>query len=232
MTKLTNIQKLSTEYILNYGREKDFQLCPITNDCGDTVIQDEESLSQLLIELGLMFLANDESNMYYSLNDKFIAVPFEIISYDEDTDDIYMNFDELSLVEETELITEPYSTERKALVEIRNGNLYEKLLSIIEDFLHENKVLLPKQSTDTVKEGLEKYIKNIFKKENNHESLKKTVAFASEIIDILEDVLADENIYINSDERTGDPSEACIFGSIYYDLENTISNYLDCYITK
>lgn len=226
MKKLIGIEELNTEYILNLGRESDYALCPITNDCGDTVIQDEDSLSQLLMDLGLMFLANDEGNMYYSLNDLFIAIPFEVISYDEDIDDIYMNFDELGLAEESDIV------EGKSLVEIRNGNLSLKLLSIVEDFLHENKVLLIKQNIDAVKERIERYVKDIFKKENNHESLKKTVSFASEIIDILEDVLSDEDIYIDSDERTGDSSEACIYGSIYYNLENTISSYLDFYITN
>lgn len=226
MKKLTGIENLNTEYILNLGRKHDFALCTITNDCGDTVIQDEESLSQLLIELGLMFLANDESNMYYSLNDIFLAIPFEAIEYDEDIDDIYMNFDELGLAEDTDLVT------GKSLIQIRNENLSTKLLSIVEDFLHENKVLLIRQNIQTVKEGINDYVKDIFKKENNHESLKKTVSFAADIIDILENVLADEDIYISSNERTGDPSEACIFGDIYYDLENTISSYLDVYITN
>lgn len=225
MKKLTEIKNLNTELILNLGRENDFDLCTEVNECGSTLIQDEESLSQLLIELGVMFLANDENNMYYSLNDTFVAIPFETVEYDEDTIDIYLDFDELNIVNENSLV------EDKSLIKIRNSNISSMLLCIVEDFLYENKVVLTKENTKTIKKGIEEYVKDIFKKENNHENLKKTVSFASEIIDILENVLSNEDIYIKSDERTGDPSEACIYGSIYYDLENTISNYLDCYIT-
>lgn len=78
-----------------------------------------------------------------------------------------------------------------------------------------------------MKNDIEKYTSDIFEKENKNKSLKKSVEFSSEIIAILEDTLCKEDIYIKSNERTGDKSEDCIYGSVYYDLEDEISLLLE-----
>lgn len=111
--------------------------------------------------------------------------------------------------------------------DLNTNQLSENIYNIIVGFLDKHKTNLPKENLKTIKNDIEIYTSDIFEKENKNESLKKSVAFASEIIDLVEEVLCEEDIYIESDERTGDESEACIYGNIYYDLENEISLLLE-----
>ena len=49
---------------------------------------------------------------------------------------------------------------------------------------------------------------------------------AHEIIEMFEELLEEKNITIHSDDRTGDISEARIYGCEYFDLEERITQYL------
>lgn len=222
--KLTEIKNLNTDYILNIGRDNDYALCTEVGDDGNTLIQDEDSLSELLSDLGLMFLENDSNNMYYHFNNMFIGIPYQLINYEEDECDCYLDFDELETVEENTLVND------KKLVDIRDCNIALSISNIVDNFLNENKVMLDKESLLSIKKNISEYSKDLFKKETNYDSLKKTVSLACEIIDIVEDVLSDKNIYIDCEEREGNEEEACIYGSVYYDLEDTIVRCLEKYI--
>lgn len=226
MEKLYHVQDLCTDYILEVGSDNDYELCTEPDGFGNTTIQDEESLSQLLLNLGLMFLTNTEENMYYSLNNQYIEVPFNLVKYDDDIYDIYLDFDR------TNIVNGDISIENNTLTEIRNKNISSSLTCMIENFLNKNNVLLSDKNIEIITEDIKQFSKDIFNKESSHESLSKTVSFASEIIDIVENVLSSEHIFIDAEERTGDLSEACIFGSVYYELENEISSYLDYYIAN
>lgn len=50
---------------------------------------------------------------------------------------------------------------------------------------------------------------------------------ANNIIDKFEELLQKHNIKLPSDERTGEETEACIFGKEYYELEDIITEILD-----
>ena len=52
---------------------------------------------------------------------------------------------------------------------------------------------------------------------------------ALKIIDIFEGLLAEHEIYIPSEDREGEPDEACIYGCEYYDLEDSITELLKGY---
>lgn len=110
---------------------------------------------------------------------------------------------------------------------LNTNQLSEAIYNVIGGFLDTHKINLSKENLKAIKNDIKTYTSDIFEKENKNESLKKPVAFASEIIDIVEDVLCEEDIYIESDERTGDESESCIYGSVYYDLEDKISLLLE-----
>lgn len=42
------------------------------------------------------------------------------------------------------------------------------------------------------------------------------------ILDMFEEVLEEHDIYIPDEHRTGDESEACLYGATYYELEDRI----------
>ena len=46
------------------------------------------------------------------------------------------------------------------------------------------------------------------------------------ICDLFETVLKEHDIYIPDEARTGDESEACLYGTAYYDLEESITKVL------
>ena len=48
------------------------------------------------------------------------------------------------------------------------------------------------------------------------------------IIEKFEELLSIKNIKIPNEERENEENEACIYGSDYYDLENTITEILEC----
>ena len=49
---------------------------------------------------------------------------------------------------------------------------------------------------------------------------------AIQIIDEFEELLAEKNVMIPSDDREGREEEACIYGSEYYHLEDAITDIL------
>ena len=51
--------------------------------------------------------------------------------------------------------------------------------------------------------------------------------YAHSILDLFEDLLDEKEIDIPSDDREGDESEARIYGSEYYDLEDKVNTLLD-----
>ena len=59
-----------------------------------------------------------------------------------------------------------------------------------------------------------------------------TREIAIQILDLFEDLLADNGIYIPDDDREGDEDEACIYGTTYYDLEDDICDILQKYINE
>ena len=62
--------------------------------------------------------------------------------------------------------------------------------------------------------------------------METTKEIAIQILDLFEDLLEENDIYIPDDDRTGDESEACIYGITYYDLEDDICEILQKYITE
>ena len=52
---------------------------------------------------------------------------------------------------------------------------------------------------------------------------------AIRILDIFEEMLENKGISIPNEERTGDESEACLYGMTYADLENAIEELLTRY---
>jgi hypothetical protein len=62
----------------------------------------------------------------------------------------------------------------------------------------------------------------------NNELIKmdKSRRMAIGVIAYFEELLADNDITIPSGDREGEPDEARIYGSVYYDLEDKITNYL------
>lgn len=56
--------------------------------------------------------------------------------------------------------------------------------------------------------------------------MKKERKLAIKIISEFEDLLEQKDIYIPSEDRTGDESEARIYGTEYYQLEDRITEIL------
>ena len=52
---------------------------------------------------------------------------------------------------------------------------------------------------------------------------------AIEIIDAFEELLEEHEIYIPDEYREGNPSEACIYGATYGDLQDEIIGILEKY---
>lgn len=55
---------------------------------------------------------------------------------------------------------------------------------------------------------------------------------AHEIIDLFECLLADNNIKIPDDFREGEEDEACLYGRIYYELEDAVVRILQDLVTE
>lgn len=60
-------------------------------------------------------------------------------------------------------------------------------------------------------------------------SIGKHRGVAIRILDIFEEMLESKGILIPDEDRTGDESEACLYGMTYADLENTIEELLRVY---
>lgn len=227
MKKLDNVMELNNEFILTIGRKNDFELCTGVNQEGETLLLDEDSLSTLLKELGLTYLTNTNDKMYYSIEDTFIEVPFDIVhNEDFDDDDIFLNFDLLNVISKDTKIN------GDTLLNIRGKCFTEIILYIFNGLLTNNNVSLAESQNKVLQTEVFNYMNTLFTKENNNPSLKHTTSLAVEIIDILEDILCDGNIYIESTDRTGSEDEACIYGEVYYELEDKIVHYLDSIIVS
>lgn len=60
----------------------------------------------------------------------------------------------------------------------------------------------------------------------------KTRGLAITILDMFEDMLDEKGIMIPDEDRTGDESEACIYGTTYAELEDQITELLSNYIDE
>lgn len=60
-------------------------------------------------------------------------------------------------------------------------------------------------------------------------SIGKHRGVAIRILDIFEEMLERKGFIIPDEDRTGDESEACLYGMTYADLENTIEELLRAY---
>lgn len=60
-------------------------------------------------------------------------------------------------------------------------------------------------------------------------SVGKHRGVAIRILDIIEEMLENKGIMIPDEDRTGDESEACLYGRTYADLENAIEELLGRY---
>ena len=60
----------------------------------------------------------------------------------------------------------------------------------------------------------------------------KTRGLAITILEMFEDVLEEKGIKIPDEDRTGDESEACLYGLTYADLEDKIVDLLCDYIDE
>lgn len=63
-------------------------------------------------------------------------------------------------------------------------------------------------------------------------SSEKYVECAATIADMLEEVFAERDLLIPSEERNNEPCESCIYGSVYYELEDAIKEALHGYMTE
>ena len=71
-------------------------------------------------------------------------------------------------------------------------------------------------------------IKSKVKCENKMiENIRKEYTYS--ILDLFENLLDEKDINIPSDDREGDESEARIYGSEYYDMENKVNTLLENY---
>lgn len=59
--------------------------------------------------------------------------------------------------------------------------------------------------------------------------IEKHRGVAIRILDIIEEVLESKGILIPDEDRTGDESEACLYGMTYAELENEIAELLGRY---
>lgn len=64
------------------------------------------------------------------------------------------------------------------------------------------------------------------------ESVGKTRGIAIAILDMFEDMLDEKGIMIPDEDRTGEESEACLYGMTYANLEDQIYELLCEYIDK
>lgn len=62
--------------------------------------------------------------------------------------------------------------------------------------------------------------------------IKFTRGLAISILDIFEDMLDEKGIMIPDEDRTGDESEACLYGTTYAELEDQITELLSNYIDE
>ena len=60
-------------------------------------------------------------------------------------------------------------------------------------------------------------------------SIGKHRGVAIRILDVFEEMLKNKGISIPDEDRTGDESEACLYGMTYADLENAIEELLSRY---
>ena len=63
-------------------------------------------------------------------------------------------------------------------------------------------------------------------------SVGKPRGVAIRILDIIEEMLENKGIMIPDEDRTGDESEACLYGMTYADLENIIEELLRAYFPE
>ena len=98
MRKILDLKELTTDNLLLIAEEHDYQLCLEEID-EYVAIQDEEDLSQLLSDLGVVFLDNDDEYYYYQLNNVKFKVPYELTDEDEyGCSDEYLFFDILERI--------------------------------------------------------------------------------------------------------------------------------------
>ena len=60
-------------------------------------------------------------------------------------------------------------------------------------------------------------------------SIGKHRGVAIRILDVFEEMLESKGISIPDEDRTGEESEACLYGMTYAELENTIEELLRAY---
>jgi len=52
------------------------------------------------------------------------------------------------------------------------------------------------------------------------------------IMDVFEEILAENNIYIPNEDRTGAEEEACVYGETYYEMESKVEDELMDFLMK
>ena len=57
-------------------------------------------------------------------------------------------------------------------------------------------------------------------------TLIKLREYSVEIVELFEEVLDKHGIIVPDEDRTGDESEACLYGTTYYDLEDDVLSVL------
>ena len=72
-------------------------------------------------------------------------------------------------------------------------------------------------------------MKQILSKDAWLASVGKHRGVAIRILDVFEEMLENKGISIPDEVRTGDESEACLYGMTYADLENAIEELLSRY---
>lgn len=94
MTKIIDFNKLETDTLLDFSRENDYSIIVIKDDNGDDVILDDDDLSNLLKDFGVVFIDNDDYVYMYQLNNIKFAVPYQSIECEDGNLDQYLNFNE------------------------------------------------------------------------------------------------------------------------------------------
>lgn len=227
MKKIKEIKELNTEKILELSRKYDFDICTNVDFKGKTLIQDEESLAMMLIELKAMFLVNDDKNMYYSIKDEYVAVPFvtDVYSEEECIIDVYLNFNELKEVNGATVVN--YID----LVSIKNDRILRSIYKVLNRFFYNNDIELSTIGKETIKDSIKTYINTIFNAKEEHTSVRTTKeSIVSDILDIVDNVLKNEDILADSNEIENEEDETFIYGILNYELKYELDDYLSLYI--
>ena len=105
--------------------------------------------------------------------------------------------------------------------------LVREIKGRFESILDEHQIVFSESDMNDLERVISKIILNHseYKENINGLSIKRNIAI--DIIDILETALSEKNIFIPGEEREGSENEASIYGEVYYELEDCLTEILN-----